>query len=273
MKYETLVLDIDGTLINDKLEISKNTVETVEKLNSLGVRIIFCSGRMFKSAKNFIRKNFGFSAPVISYNGGMVHLDLDSAPVAKHSIDLETSLKLVDFLRIQNCHYQMYLKDELIAEKNTSELIGYSKHAGVEYKVVEDMKTELLKNGEGAAKMLVIADETLLDSISEGASDLFSEELNIFKSYSNYLDFIPRITNKGIALKELSLLMGFELSNSVMIGDGENDSFAFDYVGTAIAMGNAPQALKSRADYITEDNNHEGAFIAMRSHFIDILGK
>lgn len=41
-----LVLDVDGTLLNDNKEISKRTLSTLRKVQQMGVRIMLASGRL-----------------------------------------------------------------------------------------------------------------------------------------------------------------------------------------------------------------------------------
>ena len=45
MKYKLLVLDVDGTLLNDKRKISKRTLAALLKVQQMGVRIVLASGR------------------------------------------------------------------------------------------------------------------------------------------------------------------------------------------------------------------------------------
>lgn len=49
-------------------------------------------------------------------------------------------------------------------------------------------------------------------------------------------------------------------------GDGGNDTDMLEFVGTGIAMGNAADAAKAAADYITDDVEHDGIFNALK-HF------
>lgn len=47
-------------------------------------------------------------------------------------------------------------------------------------------------------------------------------------------------------------------------GDGENDFTMIDTVELGVAMGNAADFLKERADYITLSNNESGVAYAIR---------
>ena len=71
MKYKLLVLDVDGTLLNDEREISKRTLAALLKVQQMGVRIVLASGRptygLMSLAKTLELGNYG--GFVLSYNG------------------------------------------------------------------------------------------------------------------------------------------------------------------------------------------------------------
>lgn len=74
MKYKLLVLDVDGTLLNDAKEISKRTLATLRKVQQMGVRIMLASGRptygLLPLAKQLELGTYeGF---ILSYNGGQI---------------------------------------------------------------------------------------------------------------------------------------------------------------------------------------------------------
>ena len=71
MKYKLLVLDVDGTLLNDAKEISKRTLAALLKVQQMGVRIVLASGRptygLMPLAKSLELGNYG--GFILSYNG------------------------------------------------------------------------------------------------------------------------------------------------------------------------------------------------------------
>ena len=71
MKYKLLVLDVDGTLLNEAKEISKRTLAALLKVQHMGVRIVLASGRptygLLSIAKTLELGNFG--GFIVSYNG------------------------------------------------------------------------------------------------------------------------------------------------------------------------------------------------------------
>ena len=71
MKYKLLVLDVDGTLLNNERQISKRNLSALLKVQQAGVRIVLASGRptygILHLAKALELGNYG--GFVISYNG------------------------------------------------------------------------------------------------------------------------------------------------------------------------------------------------------------
>ena len=74
MKYKMLVLDVDGTLLNDEKEISKRTLTTLLKVQQMGVRIMLASGRPTYGLLPLAKKlELGtYNGYILSYNGGQV---------------------------------------------------------------------------------------------------------------------------------------------------------------------------------------------------------
>ena len=71
MKYKLLVLDVDGTLLNDAKEISTRTLAALLKVQQMGIRIVLASGRptygLMPLAKSLELGNYG--GYILSYNG------------------------------------------------------------------------------------------------------------------------------------------------------------------------------------------------------------
>ena len=67
-----------------------------------------------------------------------------------------------------------------------------------------------------------------------------------------------RLANKGEAVRAIAAHVGADLARTVVIGDMTNDVAMFRVAGFAVAMGQAPEAVKAEADAITAANTDEG---------------
>jgi hydroxymethylpyrimidine pyrophosphatase-like HAD family hydrolase len=73
-----------------------------------------------------------------------------------------------------------------------------------------------------------------------------------------YYNLVDENTSKGNAIKCFCQLLNIGIENCIAMGDGNNDISMFHECGYRVAMGNAMPDLKEIADYITDDNNHDG---------------
>lgn len=250
----TFVFDLDGTVLNSRNEFPKEIKELVMNILSSGDLVVFATGRMHISTKKLLDKVFEgrVDFPIISYNGAVVYVPGEGI-VFQRTLAKETADKIVDFFRPKGIHIQSYVDDKLYSEKDNEEIKLYSKHADVPYVVVED-----LKKLTAPIKMLAIAAADVLDNLIPEVKELVGDSASVFKSFPIFLDMVPPDANKGIALKFLSEKLNFDLHDTVVFGDNENDIFMFEVAGTRVAVQNAVEKLKEVADFVTLSNDENG---------------
>lgn len=73
-------------------------------------------------------------------------------------------------------------------------------------------------------------------------------------------------TSKATGIHNMLRIMNLDPSEAICFGDEVNDIEMFEVVGCAVAMGNAVEPLKARADYITDTVTNDGIFKACQ-HF------
>jgi hydroxymethylpyrimidine pyrophosphatase-like HAD family hydrolase len=89
-------------------------------------------------------------------------------------------------------------------------------------------------------------------------------------SHPNYLEVTHARAEKALAVCRIAESLGIHRNAVAAIGDGDNDLGLFAYAAYSIAMGNATDRLKWRADAVTSDNNSNGlaeAIDAIRSRW------
>jgi hydroxymethylpyrimidine pyrophosphatase-like HAD family hydrolase len=89
------------------------------------------------------------------------------------------------------------------------------------------------------------------------------ETAAVHRSQDYYLDVTHPEANKGTAARALAELLGVEAAAMACLGDMPNDLPMFAASGFAIAMGNAPDAVKRRAHAVTADNDSDGWAMAI----------
>ena len=84
----------------------------------------------------------------------------------------------------------------------------------------------------------------------------------------NFINVLSPEVSKGKALAALASHLGISLDEVMAVGDGPNDVSLLTSAGLAVAMGNAPDDLKSVADYSTLDTEHSGLAAAIRKFLL-----
>ena len=76
-----------------------------------------------------------------------------------------------------------------------------------------------------------------------------------------YCDIANIDSNKGIAVKKLLEILDIKKEESIAIGDDNNDLPMFEQVGYKVAMDNAIDIVKEKADEITLSNDEDGVAV------------
>jgi len=90
-------------------------------------------------------------------------------------------------------------------------------------------------------------------------------------SVPQFVEIAPKGVTKGQALNIISKKLSILRSSMIGFGDQDNDIPLLNYVGCAVAMGNAPDSVKEYADFITATNDEDGVAVAIY-HFLQYEG-
>ena len=71
MQYSLLAMDLDGTLLNSRTQISAANIAAIQEFRARGGSVVICSGRSPLSTR-WIAANVGLTEPIITYNGAIL---------------------------------------------------------------------------------------------------------------------------------------------------------------------------------------------------------
>src|SRR5690554_6669320 len=106
MKYKMLAIDMADTLLKDKLEVSKENREAINKAMEKGVRIVLCSGRSSISLDPYLKElNLkGNDQYGISYNGAIIFDTPNLEIIEQEAVPLEYAKHLFAFAKKEDLH-------------------------------------------------------------------------------------------------------------------------------------------------------------------------
>lgn len=93
--------------------------------------------------------------------------------------------------------------------------------------------------------------------------------INVIRPWKTDLEVTDSGAEKGDALLFLAERLGIRREETMAAGDSDNDLSLLKKAGLALAMGNATAHIREAADYITEDNEHDGAARAVERFILE----
>ena len=264
MKYKLLVLDVDGTLLNDEREISKRTLAALLKVQQMGVRIVLASGRptygLMPLAKTLELGNYG--GFVLSYNGCQIIKAQNGEILFERRINPEMLPYLEKQARKNGFAIFTYHDDTLITDSPDNE---YIKNEALlnNLKIIKEDEFSTAIDFAPCKCMLVSDKEKALIGLEQHWEKRLAGTLDAFRSEPYFLEVVPCGVNKANTLGALLEHLGVTREEVIAVGDGVCDVTMLQLAGMGVAMGHSQDSVKVCADYVTASNEEDGVALAV----------
>ena len=264
MKYKLLVLDVDGTLLNDEREISKRTLAALLKVQQMGVRIVLASGRptygLMPLAKTLELGNYG--GFVLSYNGCQIIKAQNGEILFERRINPEMLPYLEKKARKNGFAIFTYHDDTLITDSPDNE---YIKNEALlnNLKIIREDEFSTAIDFAPCKCMLVSDKEKALIGLEQHWEKRLAGTLDAFRSEPYFLEVVPCGVNKATTLGALLEHLGVTREEVIAVGDGVCDVTMLQLAGMGVAMGHSQDSVKVCADYVTASNEEDGVALAV----------
>ena len=119
--------------------------------------------------------------------------------------------------------------------------------------------------GSVPCKLLAKDNDTeKIRKLRDALINILGNEAEVFSSYPNNIEIIPKNIDKGTALEAVSELLSIPLSDMIAFGDWDNDIGMLRTAGMGVCMANGSEGAKRAANMITASNNDDGIDKALR---------
>ncbi|SDK70030.1 Cof-type HAD-IIB family hydrolase [Natronincola ferrireducens] len=269
MNYRLIVVDMDGTLLSNKHDISEENKRVLKEAMARGVKVAIATGRIYTSAR-FYAKILGIATPIIACNGAFIRDDDRDKVIYCNPMKQEDVIKIAKLCKDHEIYFQFYGQDKMYIEE-----LKYSARKYYEWNLkqerenqiqiirLDDTMTYLQENDIKVLKMIIM-DEDLekLAKVKKSIEEISSIEIN--KSWYDNIEIMNKGVSKGQAIKALGEILNISKEEIIAFGDNYNDLSMKDYVKTFVAMGNGEEYVKQQASYITADNDKDGVAEGIR---------
>ena len=267
MGYQLLCLDLDGTLLDAKKQLSPEDSAAVRQAWEAGTQICIASGRGAGSADGYLEK-MGVTGSVTALNGGQVvchGTEIYRAEMTPKTVG--AVLQIVKEMGLTG-----YFND---GEKT---LAVNEDEASIRRRLGNDpmlLKTYQVETEESLWEKVAGGRQKIVKiSIREDDPERLEEirkrveakaAAGVAKSDVNYLDIFPSGQSKWTGIERLLRHLDIPAGDCVCFGDNENDQEMLVHAGLGIAMGNASPELKAAADRITKPAGACGVAYGIRT--------
>lgn len=266
MKYKLIALDLDGTLKTSNNQISPRTKEALMKAQEMGVKLVLSSGRptpgLYKDMKELELEKYG--GYLLSFNGAKVS-DCKNNMIYTQTLDHDmANLVYLESksLGLEACTYT----DTTILCENED-----AKYVKVEADLISlpIQKVACLSNHfpNPMFKLLLSEKPEYIADVVDSLAKKFEDSLAIYRSAPFFIEVVTKGIDKGNSLKQLCAHMGITIDEVLAFGDGYNDLSMLEVSGCGVAMANAADVVKEKANHVTLSNDEDGIAVFLEQLF------
>ena len=254
MSYKIVFFDVDGTLTNENnRDIPLSTKLAIKELIAKGYIVVAATGRPLSMCKEL--EGLGIET-FITANGGYVKHKQQI--IHKVPLDPQVLQEVMAFAKEQDDGLAFYTeqfttngvrkKEILVALNETFWLEDYP------------LLNPDIHEQEIFLLCLYAYDETVNKYIKR------FPELTFKRWHPYIVNVLQEDVCKSQAIRKTLAYFGFEESEAIAFGDGENDIDMLELVGLGIAMGNGSEKIKSIANFVTKKSSEDGIYYALKKY-------
>jgi Cof subfamily protein (haloacid dehalogenase superfamily) len=272
--YRMLVADVDGTLMARNGHVAPRVRAAVRAALTAGTLVVLATGRWYRSAQPIARE-LGLDLPIILHNGALVK-DLVTGEVLDHChLPRELAEQAIGIIRnhgMQPMVYENAFGGELLlagpAELDSPFTARYLATKIEHLRRVPLAELSLVDD----PIQLAVADtadrtDPLIAELARGPWRTVTS-MTLAVPEARFVEVLSPGCSKARAVARLAQAHGVPMEQVIAVGDNYNDLDMIEAAGLGVAMGNAPDEVKSRADAVVPTVDQDGLAVAIESYVL-----
>jgi len=281
MTIRLLALDLDGTLLNRRGQISERNRLAIDKVREKGVRVAVVTGRRFRDSRP-IALELGLDVPLIAHNGALTKHARTLETVAVLPLSLDAAKEALRVGREAGADALLSDDHEGLGVLVFDHLSG--DNAAVHKYVAWARQIHGDEDGRDAVRQVESLEIYLdhepvhlafsgtcsqMDRLSELLHFQMGDRVKLLctkyeEQDFSLLDVVNPAASKGAGVAAAAAEFGIPPAEIMAIGDNYNDLEMLLLAGTGVVMANAPLSLREIAGlYPTASNEDDGVALAI----------
>lgn len=284
-----IAIDMDGTLLNEKHQISSENSNAIRQAEEQGVEVVIATGRAYFDARSICEKA-GLNPYIISYTGATIH-SKDGQSIYSMPMDKQDVKKIVRWLDENRFYYEVSTDtgiytpsigkeilqlelDELKGTPAETRLVGLERLMKAMYgqfgMVFFNKHEEFMSRDEGFYKILGCSFNEIKHQI--GVKQFSGmKQLGMVSSADSNFELLNQYASKGNSLELLAAQLQIPFDQVMAIGDSPNDISMLERVKHSVAMGNAKEEIKAICKFVTHTNINNGVAHAIYNYALPLV--
>lgn len=267
-KIRLVALDLDGTFLNEKKEITDGNRKAVIDAVKAGVQMIVSTGRPYSgiAVEEFLTMGMEYA---ITVNGAEIYRLADRKCMYLEGMENARAREIIaalkqfdiriDFL-MDGCGYGEASANDRIKELALPDIMkDYIRETRI---LVDDMDTFIGEKGVEIPKITLnfyMTEDGIYKDYDEVLHLLQGmDDISFLSGGYHNLEITKKGVTKGKSLQILTEMLGIDMKETMACGDSENDIDIMKAAAVGVAMANASEETKAAADYITLSNEEDG---------------
>ena len=253
MKRKFFFFDIDGTLTvgSPGKYIPESCKLAIKKLEENGHFVAIATGRSYAMAKGHMEE-LGFKNMVSDGGNGVT---INGELLGIEPLNYQDCLDLINECKQKNIPWAISYDNSVVRYAANDDFINFTQDTYMKTIVKDGLNPLDYKDIYKVYVACFSPDEIKIESL---------KKLPWCRFHKEYIFVEPADKSRGI--KKIVDYFGGDYKDVVVFGDERNDLSMFIDEWTSIAMGNAIDELKSKADFVTKDAKDDGIYYACQ-HF------
>ncbi|HVF31234.1 MAG TPA: Cof-type HAD-IIB family hydrolase [Pyrinomonadaceae bacterium] len=280
-----LALDLDGTLLNSRGEVSDVNRNAIRSAEDRGVLVTIATGRRFRDGRP-LGIELELNAPLVTHNGALLKYADSLETVASSLLSTETALEIVrigkEFGGDALVSADPHGKGTLLYDRVSADNIPLQRYVAWATRLHGDEAEDAVVQVDELSSIL--QDHEVIHISFSGTCLRMKEFIGVLETKLGetatvlatiyprrdftLLDILPPDASKGHGVEKLALINGLTAADVMAIGDNFNDLEMLEFAGTGVIMGNADPSLLDRGEFYTTVSNDEGGVAAAIERFI-----
>lgn len=263
-----IAVDIDGTLLTSRGNISPRTLQALHHCAATGITVYVATARprrlVFRDSE--VQGDADFLKTGGVFYNGAIAFDKALGEYAHWPIAGDTVSEVVKLIEAHDKNIQIALQFE---ENSHSFRLPMDDPALLGWGFA---RQELLPFEEArimdCSKIVALGERSAVGTLHEKVIASFGNSLTVFRSDTGgWIQVMSLEARKELALMHLLRSRNISFDDAIVFGDDLPDVGMFKTFKHSVAMGNASDAVKAVATYVTASNDEDGIERALHDQF------